>query len=72
MPELNLFCLLAGGDTLTISGSNFDLSSTLTLGDTAIPISSITATTVTAVLPALPPGNYPIKLASSSGFAVDG
>lgn len=65
-------CFLTGGDTLTITGSNFDLSSNLTIGDTVVPISSITATTVTAVLPAMQPGNYPIKLAGSSGYAVDG
>lgn len=61
-----------GGETLTISGSNFDTSSTLTIGDTTVSISSITTTTVTAVLPAMQPGNYPIKLSGSSGLAVDG
>lgn len=66
----NIF--VTGGETLTLSGSNFDTSSSLTIGDTAVSITSITTTTVTAVLPTMQPGNYPIKLSGSSGLAVDG
>lgn len=64
--------IFLGGETLTLSGSNFDPSSTLTIGDTVVTIASITTTTVTAVLPSLQPGNYVVKLAGAGGLAVDG
>ena len=61
---------LAGGETVTITGSNFKTGATVTIGTTAASSVTINSTTqITITLPAKTAGDYDVKVTNTNGLA---
>jgi hypothetical protein len=55
---------------ITITGTNFGSSSiSVLIGTTQATVRSISSTQITADLPSLPPGLYPVRVSTANGFA---
>jgi hypothetical protein len=60
----------AGGETVTITGSNFKAGATVTIGTTAASSVTINSTTqITITLPAKTAGDYDVKVTNTNGLA---
>lgn len=58
------------GNTLTINGTNFGINlPSITVGTIQATIRSASSTQILALLPALPPGIYPIRVNTVNGYA---
>jgi hypothetical protein len=62
----------AGGETVTITGSNFQAGGTVTIGGTAATsVSIVSASTVTFVVPAKTAGDYNVVFTNSNGLSAN-
>jgi len=61
---------LAGGETVTITGSNFQSGATVTFGDTsAASVTVSSSTSITATTPAKTAGDYDVKVTNPNGLS---
>ncbi len=58
---------LTGGQTVTVTGSGFTLSMTVTIGDTTVTPTGVSATSFTFITPAGPAGSVPVQVTTSFG-----
>ncbi len=58
---------VTGGDTVTITGSNFSSGSTVTIGGSAATVTSQTATTITVTTPVHNAGSYDVVVTDTLG-----
>ena len=60
----------AGGETITLTGSNFQSGATVTVGGTSSPtVSVVSSTSITFVTPAKTAGDYDVKVTNGNGLS---